>query len=300
MSDKIDAMKPFRAERSAPLLELLQSRFPEVKRSRLLQYLKHGSIRVNERVVTLHRHAVKAGDAVDFLDKPQAQAKRFQDKTRLNIVFEDETILVADKPAGLLTMATEEERERTLYARLTEYVRLQTGGKGRIFIVHRLDRETSGLVVFAKTAKAKEELQGHWDTAVKTYLAITEGTPWKSEDTIQGYLREDKSRRVWTSKHAMKDSKPASTHYRVLRTQGPYAFLEVMLETGRKNQIRAHLHSINCPVAGDGKYGAQSNPIGRLALHATELSIVHPATGQRMTFRSQPPEEFSYTLSKSR
>lgn len=293
-------LKPFRADRTEPLLALLIRRFPEATRTRLKQTLEHGSVRVNGRIVTLHRHAVEAGDAVDFLNQGQAKAKRFESRQKFTIIREDAHILVVEKPEGLLTMATEEERAKTLYAQLTEYVRLAAGRHGRVFIVHRLDRETSGLLVFAKTEKAKHALQGNWDQVVKKYTAVTEGIPRPAEGTIRGFLREDKSRRMWTSKHAVKDSKPASTSYRTVKTQGRYAFLEVTLETGRKNQIRAHLAGIGAPVAGDRKYGAETDPLRRLALHATELSFPHPETGERLTFRSRPPAGFSYIPSEDK
>lgn len=284
-------MKPFTADRSEGLLELLLRRHPELKRSRVLQVLKHGSVTVNGQVVTLHRHAVRAGDAIGFLDRGQARAARFVDRFRLNILHEDDAILVVDKPAGLLTIATDGERQRTLYARLTEYVSLK--GHGRVFIVHRLDRETSGLLVFAKTPQAKQALQNRWDEAVKIYAALTEGAPEPREGVIEGYLREDRSRRVWASKHAVQDSKPASTRYRTLKVKDAYAQLEIVLETGRKNQIRAHLQSIGCPVAGDAKYGAQTDPLGRLALHACELSFPHPVSGRTLRFQSKLPDGFS-------
>lgn len=285
-------MKPFHADRSEQLLELLLRRHPEIKRSRVLQVLKHGSVRVNGRVVTLHRHPVKAGDAIDFLSVSQASARRFGNRMRLSVLHEDESILVVEKPEGLLTISTESEREKTLYAQLTEYVRL--GGGRRDFIVHRLDRETSGVLVFAKTEAAKNFLQSHWEETVKKYIALTVGVPKKKEGRIEGHLREDESRRVWVSKHAVQDSRPATTRYRVLSEKDGYALLEIFLETGRKNQIRAHLASIGCPVAGDKKFGAEDNPIGRVALHASELTFPHPDSGKPLTFRSAPPPDFKF------
>ncbi len=191
-------------------------------------------------------------------------------------------------------MGTEDDKINTAYYALTEYVRAQSvTGRGRVFIVHRLDRDTSGLCVFAKKEEIKIKLQEEWKTAVKKYYAVVEGIPEKSSDTIQSYLVEDKFRRVYSTGEGSRDAKHSSTFYRVIQKTAPgFALLDVTLITGRKNQIRVHLADIGHAVVGDEKYGATQNPLGRLGLHAYYLSFKHPATGEIKTFTTGIPVGF--------
>ena len=190
-------------------------------------------------------------------------------------------------------MGTEREKEATLYFMLNEYERSKNkDGRGRVYIVHRLDRDASGLIVFAKNDASKRALQGRWELVTKKYYAITEGTPEKRSGTVENYLREDTFKRVYSISKNHPEAQHAVTHYRVLRENGGYALLEVTLETGRKNQIRVHLSGLGCPIMGDEKYGAKSDPFRRLALHACFLSFPHPATGELKTLRSSLPAPF--------
>lgn len=214
------------------------------------------------------------------------------------IVYEDRWLIVVDKPSGLLTMSTGRGGEETAYTMLTEYA-------GRVFTVHRLDRDTSGLLIFAKDHDTKTALQENWDEAVleRKYEAILEGHIEDSEGWIETWLYESpKSMKVhcYALKHGdtpdsppRKDWQYASSHCRTLnhvQIDGmPYTHVEFELETGRKNQIRVHSQWIGHPVAGDRKYDAQSNPFGRLALHAKGLAFIHPWTGKTMRFNSKLP-----------
>jgi 23S rRNA pseudouridine1911/1915/1917 synthase len=176
---------------------------------------------------------------------------------------------------------------------LNEYERSKTKDRSsRVYIVHRLDRDASGLIVFAKSDATKRLLQSHWELATKKYYAIAEGTPTEKEGTIENFLREDDFKRVYSVSKNHPEAQHAITHYRVLGENGGYALLEVTLETGRKNQIRVHLSGMGCPIMGDEKYGAQSDPFRRLALHACFLSFPHPATGELKTFESPLPAPF--------
>ncbi len=288
-----------RVAESSLLLDYLFRHFSHFKKTKIRQMLTHGSVRVNEKVVTLHRHVLKPGDTLDFLSPKDALSEHLKERLDFPIVFEDRDFLVVDKPAGLLTMGTEREKEHTLYFELTKYIRAKSpDGRGRIFIVHRLDRDASGLVVFAKNTAAKETLQKNWTQAVKKYYAITEGVPEKKEDSIESHLVEDKFRRVYSVKQRSRQSKHAVTRYRLLRESSRYALLDVTLETGRKNQIRVHLSDLGHPIAGDTKYGAVSNPLRRLALHAYSLSFTHPSTGKLQTFHTKLPEDFEKLLRK--
>ena len=286
-------MKTLRVTEPSLLLDYLFKHLAGLKKTKVKQILKYGSVRVNGRIVTSHCHALKTGDAVDFLSEKDAVTEHLKAELDFPIVYEDSEILVVDKPAGLLTMGTDREKERTLYFKLTEYVRAKNpDGRGRVFIVHRLDRESSGLVVFAKNEKSKRVLQDHWERAVKKYYAVAEGVPLEKESAIESHLIEDSFKRVYSVKQRSHRSKHAVTHYRLFRENGLYSLIDVTLETGRKNQIRVHLSDLGHPIAGDGKYGAQSDPLGRLALHAYYLSFPHPSTGKTQTFHSKLPKIF--------
>ncbi|HUX20580.1 MAG TPA: RNA pseudouridine synthase, partial [Spirochaetia bacterium] len=190
-------------------------------------------------------------------------------------------------------IATANERERTAYHLLSEHVR-RVGPDRRLFIVHRLDRESSGVMVFAKSPEAKQGLQTSWREAVekRSYSVVVEGVLSNPNGTIVSWLKEDKAL-VMRSSPVENGGKRAVTHYRVVSRGSGYTLLDVELETGRKNQIRAQLQSIGHSIVGDRKYGASGNPIGRLALHARLLSFRHPITGKSMSFESPIPQPFS-------
>jgi RluA family pseudouridine synthase len=207
---------------------------------------------------------------------------------KLHRVFADEHIIVVDKPAGLLTIATDKERERTLYAQVREWARQ------KIFIVHRLDREASGLVVFARTAAAKEALQAQFrdHSAGRTYIAVAEGRVLPKRFTIRSRLAENAVHRVYVVRDR-EGGKDAVTHVTVLAHRPRSSLLEIRLETGRKHQIRVHLADRGHPIVGDKVYGCSRNPIHRLALHGGLLEFKHPATGEKLSFESEYPKAFN-------
>jgi 23S rRNA pseudouridine1911/1915/1917 synthase len=209
---------------------------------------------------------------------------------RIRIVFEDASVIVVDKPAGLLTMATETERTKTVYAALREYVNRKRPAE-KLFIVHRLDREASGLLVFAKTIEAKERLQAQFKdhSAGRRYIAVVEGRVKADDFTIRSFLTENAAYRVYSTPNA-KAGKPAVTHVHVVKRNPKTTLVEVRLETGRKHQIRVHLAERGHPIVGDKSYGSRSNPIRRMALHGQRLDFKHPVTGKLMRFDSPPPK----------
>jgi RluA family pseudouridine synthase len=210
----------------------------------------------------------------------------------LEILHEDRDIIVVNKVAGLLTMGTGRDGGRTAHAALMDYVRKGNyKSRERVFIVHRLDRDTSGVLVFARSEEAKMTLQENWKAAEKTYLAFVEGHPDPEEGTISSYLVESKARRVYSTKDK-KAGRFSETQYKVLKTVGNRALLEVRLLTGRKNQIRVHLADKGWPIVGDAKYGRKIRENKRLALHSHVLSFDHPWNGKRMTFTAPVPETF--------
>ncbi|MFH1113803.1 MAG: RluA family pseudouridine synthase [Pseudomonadota bacterium] len=212
---------------------------------------------------------------------------------RLAIIHEDQDVLVVDKPPGLLTMGSDTEKSRTAYFIMTDYVRKGCAkSKKRIFIVHRLDMDTSGVLVFAKTHKAKMALQSRWDDTEKKYLAVVHGRCEKKSETISTYLAENKAHRVYSTSDTTK-GKLSRTAYTVLKETKDFTLLEVDLLTGRKNQIRVHLADIGHPVVGDRKYGRDIKAHQRLALHAKSISFRHPFTGEQVVFEAKVPGYFT-------
>ena len=205
----------------------------------------------------------------------------------LKIVHLDEAIVVVEKPAGLLSMGSPREKERTAHRILNEYLKALTNASAQqAFIVHRLDRETSGLMLFARDESIQNAFQQNWKDVTKKYLAVVEGTPSSAEGALKDRLLEDKSLRV---RRVDKGGELAITHYRVIDTHGKRSLLELELETGRKNQIRVQLAAIGHPVVGDRKYGAKTDPARRLALHSCGISFRHPISGAPMKFVSAIP-----------
>lgn len=223
--------------------------------------------------------------------RPSTSRRRHVARADLTILFEDRDLIVAVKPAGLLTIATDKERNLTAYALLFEHVRRQR--EGRLFIVHRLDREASGLLVFAKSEEAKAVLQDQFKdhSAGRTYVAVTEGRIPRDTFTIESYLAENAALRCYSTRDPAK-GKRAVTHVKVLQRTPHRTLVEVRLETGRKHQIRVHLAEEGFPIVGDPAYGKGRNPIRRMALHGAELVFRHPSTGKPMTFTAPLPVEF--------
>ncbi len=217
----------------------------------------------------------------------------------LAIVHEDQDILVVDKVSGLLTVSSPSERERTAYFLLNDYVRKgDVKSKKRIFVVHRLDKDTSGLLVFAKSEEAKFYLQDQWQAFQKTYLAVVEGEMREPSGEIVSYLAENSAHYVYSTKDETV-GKLAKTGYRVLKNAGTFSLLEIDLITGRKNQIRVHMADKGHPVAGDKKYGARQAGVKRLCLHSASLTLLHPHSKKEMRFKAELPAYFKM-LTKSR
>ena len=213
-------------------------------------------------------------------------------KKKLDIIYEDKELIVINKPTKKLCVSTEKQKENTLYSEVSSYVKKQNP-KNKIFIVHRLDRDTSGIVIFAKNENLKRKLQDNWDKlAIKReYVAIVDGTFKKKKDTLKDYLKESKTLQVYVTDDT-KNGKLAITDYEVINENRVYSMLKINIHTGRKNQIRVQLSNINHPIVGDKKYKSRNNPLGRLALHATKLEVTHPTIKKVLVFESKVPENF--------
>ncbi len=275
----------------ALLLEWLLAQLAPMNRTRVKQLLRSGRVHVNGTSITRHDHPLRPGDVVTIArDAPAAS-----EPAGIAIVYEDPHLVVIDKPAGLLTVATETEKTDTGFVRLAEYLAARSAG--RPFVVHRLDRDTSGLLLFARTAEVRDDLQANWEKVTKTYLAVLEGVPSPAEGVIENYLTEGRDLRVRAGRHASKDAKRAVSRYKVRESHGGYSLVEVELETGRKHQIRVHMAGLGCPVAGDKLYGATTDPAKRLGLHAWRLAFDHPVTALPVELESPLPAVLARVVS---
>jgi 23S rRNA pseudouridine1911/1915/1917 synthase len=257
------------------------------------QLIKHGAVTIGDKEATRPDQLLLPGELVSVRTE-QEMREQARECPGLTILYEDEDIIVIDKPSGLLTIATENEKRKTAFYLLSSYLKERSKSpQTRIFIVHRLDQGTSGLLVFAKNEAAKQILQDQWDHADKRYSAIVEGVPREKEGQITSMLAESKALRVYTVRDNSEEGKEATTNYKVVKGNGTYTLLDITLVTGRKNQIRVHMADLGHPIAGDKKYGAKTNPLRRLALHAYYLSFPHPTTPEkRMEFEIKIPGKF--------
>jgi RluA family pseudouridine synthase len=275
------------------LMKFLLEKLPALTRNNIKSLLAHRQVMVDEQVVTRYNHPLQKGQEVVV---NWSLVRDEGHRQGLKILYEDVDLIVIDKPAGLLSMASDKEKLYTAYHQLTDYVR-QTNPDNHLFIVHRLDRDTSGVMLFAKNEEAKHKLQDAWKQMVvdRAYVAVVEGKVEKKEGSIKSWLKETKTRLMYSSSKSG-DGLEAITHYKVLKASPQYSLLEIRLETGRKNQIRVHMKDIGHSIAGDKKYGAATNPIGRLGLHAHILALNHPTSGELMRFETEIPRKFSRLL----
>ena len=271
------------------LLDFLFAVMPERKRTTVKDFLKHRQVMVGGNVITQFDFALTPGDEVKVNTTREFQTFS---NPRLKIVYEDDDIIVVNKGYGLLSMGTDKIKDGTAYSILRDYLK-RKDPRNKIFIVHRLDRDTSGLMMFAKNMKAKETMQHNWNNMVleRRYVAIVEGTLEPEEGEIRSYLAENSVHEVYSTKNP-DEGQLAVTYYRTVKKHAPYSMVELSLATGRKNQIRVHMKESGHPIVGDRRYGAKSSPIHRLCLHAMTLRFVHPITRRDMNFTAPIPAGF--------
>ena len=271
------------------LIDFLIQAIP-AKRSSVKKLLQSHCIQVNNSVITKATHLLQAGDNVIY-DKQTLSLKKIPYQGLIHPIFEVEYIIVVDKPAGILTIGTEKEKIYTLYSELNEYLRFKYSDKKLYaYSVPRLDRETSGLILFAKSKEIKTTMMNNWKQFTKKYLAIVEGKFHPSSGSIISYLKENpflKMQSVPEHQH----SKRSVTHFKCINANENFSLLEITLETGRKNQIRAHLSEKGFPIIGDKKYGSNINNMKRIGLHAHHLQFIHPATQKTITLNSPLPND---------
>lgn len=279
------------SEEEVPLMQFVSEKFPDSKRNDIKKWLKYSHLRVNGNVVTAFDYPVLPGDTVELnFARPFVVLKH----PRLKIVYEDDDIIVVNKGYGLLSVDNDSKRTKeTAYSILRNYVK-EVNPLNKIFIIHRLDRDTSGLMMFAKTMQAKEAMQHNWNNMVlaRTYVAVLDGMVKEDSGVISSYIGETSEHEVFSSQDPS-DGKKAVTRFKVLRRAHGKTLVEFSLDTGRKNQIRIHAASeLGCPISGDRRYGGTHSSLNRLALHARSLRFAHPATRKDMNFETPIPAGF--------
>ena len=277
-------------EPETKLLEFLYASMPDRKRTTVKDYLKHNQVMVGQTVTRQWDQELKPGDVVKVNTSREFQTFR---NPRLHIVYEDDDIIVVNKGYGLLSMGTDKKNEGTAYWLLRDYVK-RLDPRNKIFIVHRLDQHTSGLMMFAKSIQAKEAMQHNWNNMVleRRYVAVVQGQIEPAEGKVESYLAENSAHEVYSTT-VPGEGQFAVTHYKTLKIRGRYSMVELQLATGRKNQIRVHMKDLGHPIVGDRRYGAEPSPIHRLCLHAQTLRFIHPITRRDMNCTSALPPGFA-------
>ena len=272
------------------LLAFVEKRLADHSKTKVKSMLKHNQFAVNSMPTSQFDTPLEDGDkvSVNF-----TKSFRVFSSPRIKLVYEDNDILVINKGYGVLSMGTDNIKEGTAYSIMREYVKY-SDPRAKVFIVHRLDRDTSGLMMLAKTMEAKDTMQHNWNNMVlnRKYGAVVEGVIPDEEGGVKSYLAETAQFEVYSTQDPTK-GQLAITRYKVLKRSSGYTLVELELDTGRKNQIRVHMKDLGHPIVGDRKYGASSSPIRRLALHARTLRFVHPITRKEMNFELPVPTRFA-------
>ena len=274
-------MEKYIVKENEILIGFLKKTFSNLSKNSVKSLLHNEKVFVNGNMTTKYNYELNVGDVVEIREKV---AKN------IDIIYEDKDIIVINKPSGLLTVATEKEKNKTAYHLVMEYLK-KKNKNNRIFIIHRLDKDTSGIIMFAKNERAKHLYQDNWNDIVKKrcYYAVIDGKMENKEGTIKSYLKE-KGNMVYSVKD--RSGKIAITEYKVLKERKNISLLDINLKTGRKNQIRVHMKENKTPILGDLKYGEKSKLINRLALHAYKLELINPVTKKLLTFEVNMPNEF--------
>lgn len=302
----------YTVQHSSPLLKYLYEIMPDQSRTSVKRYLEDSRIQVNGEIITAFDHQLRHGDVIAVVPKGVAitesvrtGAKEEAASKGVKVIYEDEWIIVIDKKAGVPTIRQSTKESDTAYSILTAYVKAKAGaerhhlkiyskGPARVFIVHRIDMGTSGLLLFAKDERTKDLLQSKWNSMVleRKYRAVVEGSIVPPNGTVESWLTDNEKSFKVSSSPVDDGGEHAVSHYRTVVPGKKYSAVDFELETGRKNQIRVHCQDLGHPIVGDRKYGASTNPIKRLGLHAATLVFRHPQTNEILRFTSPVPKEF--------
>lgn len=281
-------------EKEIELLDFLKQNFPNSSSNKLRKMLSQGRIEVNKTITHKAKHMLARNDFVELLDKPRNEIKpqteiKFKNYS-IDLVYEDDYILVVEKPAKLLSIATDKLETNTLHSKCVDYLQ-QKDPNSWAYIVHRLDKETSGVMLLSKTKPAKKYLQEQFSQrgVYRIYHALVEGLVTEDSGTVIQYLTEDKHLNIKTTSKTNKFAKQAITHWEVFAKYESTTLVRVMIETGRRHQIRMAMQSIGNPIVGDALHGAETNPFSRICLHATSLEFLHPETDEPIRFEAKHP-----------
>ncbi len=283
------------------LLDFIMDRLKNLPKSTVKHYLSNKQILVNGSCITQFNFPLYKEDVVvvaKYAQKQQRKLMQAKAQNKLEIIYEDEEIIVINKPSGLLSIESDTEKAITAYKMVEDYVRRKDKTL-RVVIVHRIDRDTSGVLLFAKNEEVKNMLFKHWNDIVskREYIAICEGQFKEKEGTVQSYLMQNQFNMVYST-HDSKNGKLAITHYKVMKENQDYSMLDVNIDTGRKNQIRVHMKDLGHKIVGDNKYGEEGEPLFRLGLHAYKLEFTHPKTKKLMSFKAKIPACFNKLFNK--
>lgn len=276
----------YKVAENITLMELLGKLYPDSSRVKIKKMLASGKIQFKGKVVTHFATELRPGDEIEIASGNIA----LKLTAPFKILFEDDHFVAIDKIPGINTSSA--DNTPSCSETLSQWYRDNSKGHTRVFVVHRLDKEVSGVLLFAKSEKAMEQLRNNWDKTEKRYIAIVEGKPEHPQGTRESWLMEDENQKMYSVKSEMRGAKLAITEYKTLENIGDYTVLEINLQTGRKNQIRIHMKDLGCPVVGDRRYGADSKYDRRIRLHSVYLSFPHPVTGRLIVIESQPPTSF--------
>ena len=296
--EKIEYTASFKVNRSDELLEFLLKKM-NTSRNNVKNLLSHHMVLVNGSPVSQYNLMLAKDDEVKITKKPQLNMSRVKPKrVYLDIIYEDDDFIAINKPNGLLSVESDKERE-CAFSYVLEYMQ-ENDPKSRPFVLHRIDKETSGVLVFAKNVKIHSMLKLNWNEYIKTreYFAMVEGTLKEKEGRITSYLKENQNNLVYSTQDP--SGALAVTDYKVKKENGQYSLLSVLIYTGRKNQIRVHMHDIGNPIVGDDKYGCTKNPLTRLGLHASRLEFLHPITKELISIKAPVPNIFYGPFEKER
>ncbi len=283
-------MPEYKVKEPMPLLEFLLSSLKNQSRNNIKSLLTHRQILIDGAPVTQYDFMLSKDDVV--MISPAPVRKITNTKEMLDIIYEDDELIAINKPSGLLSIASDREKEITAYRLLMDHVRIQNP-RNRIYVVHRIDKDTSGVLIVAKNEKLRDILQDKWNDIVKYrgYYAIVEGTLKEKTGTIKSWLREASTNLMYSSRKPG-DGKESITHYEVIKEIPGFSLLKVNIDTGRKNQIRVHMKDLGHNIIGDDRYGSTVNPLNRLGLHAYSLEFIHPIKKKVMCFEANMPKEF--------
>ena len=289
--NKPDYIENYIINEPGQLLPFMLATLAPRSRSEIKSYLAHGNVMLNGKVTTQFDQQLQVNDEVVInFSRPFVVVRN----RMIKVIYEDQDIIVVEKKSGLLSVPNSQTNKtvKTALDIVNQYVNEQDG-RSHAYVCHRLDQYTSGILIFAKNPVVQEKFRNDWNVYVveRKYTAICEGYPEKEEGEIRSYLNETNAMRVYSTQNP-EEGKLAVTRYKVVKRMGDYCMMDIQILTGRKNQIRVHMKDLGCPIAGDRKYGAQSDPCNRLMLHNNALQFVHPMTHENLRFELPLPSEF--------